>query len=220
MVRMGDGLKVEAFQVGPLENNAYLVIDEGSKECVLVDPGMDSEPIAEEIRGRGLTLGAVVNTHAHFDHSYANGYFLEAFGCPLLLHEADLELLRDMSRHATLFGFPGRTSPDPTGFLRDGQDIKVGGGALRVAHTPGHTPGGVCLLSQGQAITGDTLFAQSIGRTDLPGGDYDQLVRSIQTALYTLPESTEVHPGHGPATLIGYEKRHNPFVKGVPSHVL
>ncbi len=214
------GLKIEAFQVGPLENNAYLVVDETAKECVLVDPGMDSEPIADLIRGRGLRLTALLNTHAHFDHTYANGYFLEAFGCPLLLHEADLELLRDMSRHAEAFGFPGRTSPDPTEFLREGQDINVGGGALRVAHTPGHTRGGVCFLSQGQAITGDTLFAQSIGRTDLPGGDYDQLVTSIQRSLYTLPESTEVHPGHGPATLIGYEKRHNPFVKGLPSHVL
>ena len=217
---MARALSVETFQVGPLENNAYLVVDPDSSEAVLVDPGMGSEGVADVIRSRGLRLTAVVNTHAHFDHTYNNAHFLEAFGCPLLIHEAELDLLRDMSRHAEAFGFAGRTSPDPSRFLRDGDEIRVGGGALRVAHTPGHTPGGVCLMSEGQVITGDTLFAQSIGRTDLPGGNYDQLVQSIRTALYALPESTEVHPGHGPATLIGYEKRHNPFVKGPPSHVL
>lgn len=217
---MAGALKVLTFQVGPLENNSYLVWDPDHLEAVVVDPGMGSEPIEGAIRKRGLTLTAILNTHAHFDHTYNNGLFKEAFGCPLMLHEGDLELLRDMSRHAALFGFPGRTSPDPDVFLKDGDDIALGGGTLRVLHTPGHTPGGVCFAAPGLVISGDTLFAQSVGRTDLPGGNYDALVHSIKTSLYALPESTEVYPGHGPATLIGYEKRHNPFVRGAASLVL
>lgn len=217
---MENTLKVEAFQIGPLENNTLLVIDPESREAVLVDPGMGSEILSKTIKERDLRVTAILNTHAHFDHTYNNAIFREELGCPLLMHEADLELLRDMSRHAVLFGFPPRSSPDPDAFLKPGQEIRVGRGVLRVLHTPGHTPGGVSFAAPGLVITGDTLFAQSIGRTDLPGGDLDQLIQSIRTALYSLPESTEVYPGHGPATLIGYEKRHNPFVKGPPAHVL
>lgn len=217
---MENPLKVEAFPIGPLENNALLVVDSESREAVLVDPGMGSEVISKTIAANNLHVTAILNTHAHFDHTYNNAYFREELGCPLLMHEADLELLREMSRHAVLFGFPPRTSPDPDAFLAPGQEVRVGSGALRVLHTPGHTPGGVSFAAPGWVITGDTLFARSIGRTDLPGGDYDQLVESIRTALYALPESTEVYPGHGPATLIGYEKRHNPFVKGLTAHVL
>jgi glyoxylase-like metal-dependent hydrolase (beta-lactamase superfamily II) len=218
--RMEHVLKVESFQIGPLENNAFLVIDPESREAALVDPGMGSEILSGVIAERGLRVTAILNTHAHFDHTYNNQHFRQTLGCPLLLHESDLQLLRDMSRHAALFGFPPRSSPDPDAFLTPGQEVRVGGGALRVLHTPGHTQGGVSFAAPGLVITGDTLFAQSIGRTDLPGGNYDQLVESIRTALYALPESTEVYPGHGPATLIGYEKRHNPFVKGLPAHVL
>lgn len=217
---MENPLKVEEFPIGPLENNALLVVDPESREAVLVDPGMGSEVILGSIKEQGLRVTAILNTHGHFDHTYNNGIFRQELGCPLLMHEADLGLLRNMSGHAALFGFPPRTSPDPDAFLTPGQEIRVGHGALRVLHTPGHTPGGVSFAAPGWVITGDTLFAQSIGRTDLPGGDYDQLIHSIRTALFTLPESTEVFPGHGPSTLIGYEKRHNPFVKGQPAHAL
>lgn len=217
---MSERLTVQTFQVGPLENNTNLVVDGARREAVLVDPGMDSEGIAEVIREQKLKLSAILNTHAHFDHIYNNAFFREAFGCPLLLHEAEVPLLRDMARHAAMFGFEAQTSPDPDAFLHPEDEIPVGGGSLRVLFTPGHSPGGVCFAAPGLVLSGDTLFAQSIGRTDLPGGDYDQLVRSIRTALYALPESTEVYPGHGPATLIGYEKRHNPFVKGQSAHVL
>lgn len=206
-------LEVRSFTTGPLENNAYLVWDPSSKEAVLVDPGMGSEPIAGEIRSMGLTLKVVLNTHGHFDHIFHNAMFSNEFGCPYLLHEADLPLVHGMPEHAALFGFTADHCPDPQSFLHQGQEIPLGSAALKVLHTPGHSPGGVCFLSGGFVLTGDTLFAQSIGRTDLPGGSFDQLVGSIRDNLFPLPDTTQVLPGHGPATSIGFEKRHNPFVR-------
>jgi hydroxyacylglutathione hydrolase len=210
---MPQALIVEAHQVGPLENNTYLILDREGPDAVLVDPGMGCEFLADEIQKRGIRLTAILNTHGHFDHVYNNGLFSERFGCPIMLHEGDLDLLREMPQHAALFGFSAKPSPEPASFLADGAEIQVGGGRLRAVHTPGHSPGGICFTADGFVICGDTLFAQSIGRTDLPGGDYDTLVASIRAALYSLPDSTEVLPGHGPSTLIGFEKRHNPFVK-------
>ena len=212
---MAPALRVETYEVGPLENNTYLVVDDAGREAVLVDPSMGSETLAARIRELGVRLTAVVNTHGHFDHIFHNALFAEEFGAPVLLHEGDLELLRGVESHAALFGFRARKGPEPSAFLRPGQTLAVGSGTLRVIHTPGHSPGGVCLVGEGFVLAGDTLFAQSIGRTDLPGGDFDTLVRSIRRELYTLPDATEVLPGHGPSTLIGYEKRHNPFVKGL-----
>ncbi len=215
---MPQALKVESYEVGPLENNTYLVVDHEAKEAVLVDPGIGSETVEERIRDLGVNLLAIVNTHGHFDHLYNNAYFVKAFGCPVWIHKDDLELLQDMPRHAALFGYSVRQSPEPSAFLEDHKPVRVGRHELMVLHTPGHSPGGVCLAGEGFVMVGDTLFAQSIGRTDLPGGDYDTLVMSIRRQLYTLPDNTEVLPGHGPSTLIGFEKRHNPFVKAIASH--
>lgn len=206
-------LEVLSFTLGPLENNTYLVWDPRALEAVLVDPGMGSEAVEGEIRSRGLSLKAVLNTHGHFDHIYRNAHFSKAFSCPFLLHEGDLPLVRGMAEHAALFGFPADPCPDPGGFLAEGQEFPVGAGTLKVLHTPGHSPGGVCLAAEGFVITGDTLFAQSIGRTDLPGGSFDTLVASVREKLFTLPDETQALPGHGPATSIGFEKRHNPFVR-------
>ncbi len=211
---MGSTLTVETYQVGPLENNTYLVVEKDSSAAVLVDPGMGSEFLADAVRKRGLALKAVLNTHGHFDHIYNNAYFRDRFGCPVMIHREDLDLLRSMPSSAALFGFTASPSPDPDAFVKAGDRIPVGGGSLRAIHTPGHSPGGICYAGDGFVICGDTLFAQSVGRTDLPGGDFDTLVASIRTGLYSLPDSTEVFPGHGPSTLIGFEKRHNPFVKG------
>ena len=215
---MGNALKVEAYQVGPLENNTYLVVDPETSEAVLVDPAMGSEALVDSIRERKLNLSAVLNTHGHFDHTFNNALFSTAFGCPIRIHEGDLGLLRDMPRHAELFGFRAAPSPEPSRLLQAGEEIPVGRGKLRVLHTPGHSPGGICFASEGFVLCGDTLFAQSIGRTDLPGGDYETLIASIRRELYALADPTEAHPGHGPATLIGYEKRHNPFVKATARH--
>lgn len=211
---MQQTLVVETYPVGPLENNTYLIVDPGSSEAVLVDPGMGSEFLAQAIQKRGLKLLAVLNTHGHFDHIYNNDYFSKTFHCPIMINGGDLDLLRDMPHHAALFGFSAGPSPDPEVLLSPGAEIPIGRSVVRALHTPGHSPGGTCFASRGFVICGDTLFAQSVGRTDLPGGDYDTLVRSIQESLYTMPDTTEVYPGHGPSTLIGFEKKHNPFVKG------
>ncbi len=210
---MQNELQVRAFLVGPLENNTYLVWDQATKEAVIVDPGLGSETVKETIISEGLKPAAIINTHGHFDHASNNGFFASAFGCPVLIHEADAPLLNGLAEHAAMFGFSAKASPAPDGFLTDGQQIKVGDGFLTVYHTPGHSPGGVCLAAPGFVLTGDTLFAQSIGRTDLPGGSYEQLVDSIRRKLFSLPDETAALPGHGPATSIGYEKRHNPFVR-------
>jgi hydroxyacylglutathione hydrolase len=210
---MAQTLRVEGHSLGPLENNTYLVWDEASYEAVIVDPTLGSEVLAGRMRELGLTLMAVVNTHGHFDHLAGNAFFASAFRCPIMIHREELPILREMPFHATLFGFTVPPSPEPEVLLGGGDVVKVGAGELKVLHTPGHSPGGICLLSDGFVITGDTLFAQSIGRTDLPGGDYEALVASVRKELFTLPDSTEVLPGHGPSTLIGYEKKHNPFVR-------
>lgn len=211
----GAKLKVEGFCVGPLQSNCYIVLDPASGQGILVDPGMDSEFVLSEAQKRDVVLTAIVCTHGHFDHAYLNGYFKEHLRCPLLAHEADAPLLASMGDHAALFGYEAQPSPPPDAFLKDGEAVPVGAGSLKVLHTPGHTQGGICLLGDGFLLSGDTLFAQSVGRTDLPGGSYEQLMGSIRNKLLVLPPATEVFPGHGPVTSIRHEKRHNPFLRGI-----
>jgi glyoxylase-like metal-dependent hydrolase (beta-lactamase superfamily II) len=211
---MAKALRVETFQLGPLENNTYLVWDHDSKEAVLVDPAMGSERLVPRIREMGLSLNTILNTHGHFDHLAGNALFASEFGCPIAIHEEELPILKEMPFYASMFGFTVTPSPEPTILLKHGSIVAVGSGNFRVLHTPGHSPGGVSFAADGFVITGDTLFAQSIGRTDLPGGDYETLLASIRRELFVLPDQTEVLPGHGPSTLIGFEKKHNPFAAG------
>lgn len=211
---MKRALDVACFVLGPLENNTYLVWDPATADAVVVDPAPGCEAVAETVERKGLSLKAVLNTHAHFDHAAGNGLFVRRFSCPLMIHEADLPILRNMPGYASLFGFSAPPSPEPAVLLHHGDDVAVGGASLRVLHTPGHSPGGVCFAGDGFVIAGDTLFAQSIGRADLPGGDYGALLDSIRRELFALPDETVVYPGHGPATTIGDEKRDNPFLKG------
>jgi len=210
---MAQTLRVVKHSLGPLDNNTYLVWDPATKEAVIVDPTLESEVLAEQIRELGLVLKGIVNTHAHFDHLAGNAFFASEFGCPVMIHRDELPILREMPAHATLFGFSVPASPEPTVLLSGGDTVRVGAGELRVLHTPGHSPGGICLASDGFVLTGDTLFARSIGRTDLPGSDHEALVASIRDRLFALPDATEALPGHGPSTLIGFEKKHNPFVR-------
>ncbi len=206
-------LNIEGHVVGPLQNNTFLVSDPVTRDAAVVDPGLDSGFLMDRIRDEGLALRYVLNTHGHFDHIALNGRFLKAFDAKLLIHQGDAPMIAGLTEHARLFGFQAEPSPEPDGFLEDGQAIRIGEGNLKVLHTPGHSLGGVCFLGEGWVIAGDTLFAQSIGRTDLPGGSLPVLLRSIRERLLTLPPETKVYTGHGPSTTVGYEKDNNPFLE-------
>jgi len=203
----------ETVVVGPLEVNCYLLGCEETREGVVIDPGADTDRIIPLLSRHGLKIVHVINTHGHFDHVGGNRKILETTGADLLLHEADVPLLPLAGATAAAYGLKAEDSPRPDGYLRDGMNIAFGNYELTVLHTPGHTPGGCCLYREGMVITGDTLFADSVGRTDLPGGSLAALVESIHSKLLTLPDDTVAYPGHGPATTIGRERLQNPYLQ-------
>jgi hydroxyacylglutathione hydrolase len=204
----------EILAVGPLHANCFIVGCEESREGVVVDPGGDPEKIIAAVTRLGLRITSVINTHGHFDHVGGNGMVLEHTGAELLIHGEDVRFLSIASNVAEKYGVTADNSPAPDRLLEDGMIISFGNCQMKVLHTPGHTPGGCCLhmASEGLVITGDTLFAEGVGRTDFPGGSHKALIESITTRLLTLPETTRAYPGHGPSTTIGHEKRHNPFI--------
>lgn len=198
--------------VGPLQVNCFIVADEETKEAIVIDPGDDAQDIIRMIKDKGLLVKYIVNTHAHFDHVTANQALKEATGAALLLHEGDAPLLATISQHAKMFGMTSPSSPPADRYVKHGDVITVGAISLKVLHTPGHSPGGICLLGNGFVFSGDALFESSIGRTDLPGGDLMTLINAIKEQLMTLPDETQVFCGHGPATTIGAERQENPFL--------
>lgn len=200
------------FTFGPFEENPYLLVGPSGRKAMLVDPGIGSEPILDLALERGLEIVAIVNTHAHLDHVAANAFFKERTGAPIALHAADLPLLANVERQGAMFGLRVPPSPEPDVELKEGEPFLFDGVAFEVIHTPGHSPGGVCLRHGSSMLVGDTLFQGSIGRTDLPGGDMAALVRSIREKLFVLPGETVCWPGHGPETTIDAERRFNPFV--------
>jgi len=205
-------MQIETLAVGPLQVNCFIVACEKTRETLVVDPGDEAERILQRLQENDLQLKIVVNTHGHFDHIGGNRRLVEASGAELLIHQADLPVLRRAREHAAIYGMSVTPSPEPTRLLAGGETIEVGEMSLQVLHTPGHSPGGICLLGEGHLFVGDTLFAGSVGRTDLPGGDHDTLIDGIRRQLLILPEATVVHPGHGPDTTIGREKRVNPYL--------
>jgi hydroxyacylglutathione hydrolase len=198
--------------VGPLQVNCFILADEKTKEAVVIDPGDDAQDILKIIKDKGLNVKYIVITHGHFDHVGANKAVKDATGAELLIHEGDAPVMASASQHSQAFGMTTTASPRADRYVKHGDIITAGEVSLKILHTPGHSPGGISLLDQGMVFTGDALFAGSIGRTDLPGGDLMTLIRSIKTNLMTLPDDTKVFCGHGPATSIGEERRENPFL--------
>jgi hydroxyacylglutathione hydrolase len=210
---MLSGPIVIGFPVGPIETNCWIVGAPGSKLAAVVDPGGEADRIIAELKKAGLTVTAIVNTHAHFDHAGANRVLRDKTGAPLMIHRLDAPALSQLNLQAMLFGMSSDDSPPADRLIEDGDTIDLKDFTLTVIHTPGHSPGGISISGPGILISGDTLFAGSVGRTDLPGGSWDTLVKSLRTKVMTLPDATKVYPGHGPSTTIGEERAHNPFLR-------
>ena len=207
-------LKIETIVNGPFQENCHIVWEEESKAAIVVDPGDEAERLIRAARFLALDVKAVYNTHGHIDHAGAAAPVCEAFGVPFAMHPADEFLLEGLPDQARMFGLPPMRAPRLDRPLADGDAIELGSARGEVIHTPGHTPGGVCFRFGEVLLVGDTLFAGSVGRTDLPGGSTRQLLAAIRDRLLVLPESCRVLSGHGPATSIGVEKKHNPFLDG------
>ena len=199
---------------GPLEVNCYILGCSETGKAIVIDPGGDGDRITALLRERELVPAAIVNTHGHFDHVGGNAYLINEFsGIPLYLHRQGLPFLMNAGEHAEYWGMSFQDSPEPTDTLQGGEILNIGNLEVKVIHTPGHSPGGISLLIPGHVFTGDTLFQGSVGRTDLPGGNHELLLKSIREKLLVLPDDTIIHPGHGPESAIGIEKRSNPFVR-------
>lgn len=216
--------KTMAIVVGltfnPFQENTYLVYDD-TGECLIFDPGCfegyEKEELAGAISKLQLKPVRLINTHCHIDHILGNHFVSEAYQLPLEIHEGELPVLQSAPQVAAMFGMPyPEPSPMPGRYIAEGEIISFGNTTLKALYTPGHSPASLSFYCEkdGFVIAGDVLFRDSIGRTDLPGGNFNTLAQSIKTQLYSLPDEVKVYPGHGPATTIGYERWNNPFVKG------
>jgi hydroxyacylglutathione hydrolase len=213
-------MKIKTFEFNPLGVNTYLLADE-TNECVVIDPACfyadEKALILNYIIDHDLVVTHIINTHLHFDHIFGVNYLTSHFGLSLECNKDDEFLLENISDQLRLFGIPGSDSdykPEIGNWLNEGDVINFGNQVLRVFHAPGHSPGSIIFYNEesGSVFCGDVLFRGSIGRTDLTGGNFDELVESIRTKLFVMPNETIVYPGHGPTTTIGYEKKNNPFV--------
>jgi len=208
--------KIKIFVFNAFQENTFILYDE-SKECVIIDAGCNDEKefkqVDDFISENNLNLKYVINTHCHIDHIMGNAYFVRKYKVPSIAHKEDMPLLERSNDMAAAFGFNIEEPPVPDNFVQEGDEIKFGNTILKVKHVPGHSPGSIALHNEadGFVIVGDVLFAGSIGRTDLPGGDYDTLISSIKEKLFSLNGDVFVYPGHGERTTIEQEKKTNPF---------
>jgi glyoxylase-like metal-dependent hydrolase (beta-lactamase superfamily II) len=194
-----------------IQANCYILGDEETREAVVIDPGGDVPVVLRSLEAAGLQTVAILATHGHFDHVEGLAAMKQALGAPIHLHRDDLPLVQNMANQGAMFGIQVQQAPEPDRYVADGDTIAFGSLALEVLHTPGHSPGSVSYRVGDRVFVGDLLFAGSIGRTDLTGGDYATLLRSVREKIFTLGDATTVYPGHGPATTVGAEKRTNPF---------
>lgn len=209
-------LQIKSFVFNPLGENTLVVYDE-TKECIIIDPGCSDKEENAELRGfienQGLRVKMLINTHCHIDHVLGNQFVKDHFKVNLLIHRLEEPVLRAVESYAANWGFHQYQSSTPDEFLEEGDEIVVGNQAFSVLFLPGHSPGHVGFYSEKNKVLigGDVLFLNSIGRTDLPGGNHQTLLDSIRQKVFTLPDDVKVYPGHGPETTVGYEKRTNPF---------
>ncbi len=204
---------LETLVVGPLGVNCYIVGDETTRQAIVIDPGGNAGDIRNAIQRHRLQVKAIVNTHAHFDHLLGLNEIRASTHAPFMLHADEVPILNTAQASGAMWGMPVSQPAAPERLLKEGDEVDAGSIVLKVLHTPGHTPGGICLRHDKVVFVGDTLFQGSIGRTDFPGGDYATLMRSIRDKLLPLPDDTAVYPGHGAATSIGEEKQLNPFIR-------
>ncbi len=211
-------IQVKSFVCNPYQENTYILFDE-SGECVIIDPGMNNgaeqNAVFNFISEQKLKPVLLLNTHCHIDHVLGNKWVQDTYGLKPQFHKGELPLLTAVPSYAPQQGIPYEISPLPEKFLPEVGSITFGNSTLELIFSPGHSPAHLCFYSKGSnfLIAGDVLFYGSIGRTDLPGGNFDQLIKNIREKLFLLPDDCTVYPGHGPATVIGYEKQHNPFLK-------
>ena len=209
-------LSIQSFEFNPFQENTYILYDETS-EAVVIDPGcydrIEEKQLSQFIADKQLKVKSILNTHSHIDHILGAYYVKDKYKVPLLIHRLDEQFLRAGKMSAQMYGIPNFTEVTPDGYLTEGEQVKFGNQTLDVLFLPGHAPGHVGFYHAAQKILlgGDVLFYRSIGRTDLPGGDYDTLIESIHKKIFTLPDDVVVYSGHGPATTVGEEKVENPF---------
>jgi glyoxylase-like metal-dependent hydrolase (beta-lactamase superfamily II) len=209
-------LQIKHFEFNPFQENTYVLYDE-TRACVIIDPGcsnkQEEDQLKKFIADNNLSVTQLINTHCHIDHVLGNAFVKRTFGVKLFIHKIEEPLLRAVKTYAPNYGFFGYQDTEPDGFISEDDVLQVGNETLKILFVPGHSPGHVAFYhEQSQSlIGGDVLFYNSIGRTDLPGGDYDTLINSIHQKIFTLPDEVTVYCGHGPVTKIGYEKRTNPF---------
>jgi len=204
-------IEYKKISVGALETNCYIIFNK-EKSAIIVDPGGEGEKISLFIEEKKLKPLMIINSHGHADHCGANKFLKEKYSIPILIHKDDLEILNSFENKFIFPLMKGETSPEPDKFLKDGDLIEFGETSLRIIHTPGHTPGSISILADGILFSGDLIFSGSVGRTDLLGGSWTQLINSIRSKILTLPDETIILPGHGPSTTVGNERINNPFI--------
>ena len=213
-------IDIEMFTFSPIQENTYLLWNEKGN-ALIIDPGCyftaEEETLHNFIKHKGLKPAQLINTHCHLDHVFGNKWAAESYNLELYIHPKEEKVLQYATASGLMYGLSFTNYNGPLHFLNHGDIIQLGDDILEVLLTPGHSPGHICFYCRAQnfVIAGDTLFLESIGRTDLPGGNHQQLLNSIQQQLFVLPDETIVYPGHGPQTTIGNEKKYNPFLQGI-----